>query len=81
MCKINLSQFSNVLVQIAKCICLNFQIYLSKLPSVFVQMADFLNERVAEIEHVQVGEVKEQLHQQLGQVEAQLAAQKKVSKG
>ena len=80
MCQINLSQLPNVFVQIAKCICLNFQIYLSKLPSVFVQMADFLNERVAEIEHVQVGEVKEQLHQQLGQVEAQLAAQKKVSK-
>ena len=44
-------------------------------------MAELLDERVAEIDPVQVAEVKEQLHQQLGQVEAQLAAQKKVSKG
>ena len=43
-------------------------------------MAELLDERVAEIDPVQVAEVKEQLHQQLGQVEAQLAAQKKVSK-
>ena len=43
-------------------------------------MAELLDERVGEIETVQVAEVKEQLHQQLGQVEAQLAAQKKVSK-
>ena len=44
-------------------------------------MAELLDERVGEIDPVQVAEVKEQLHQQLGQVEAQLAAQKKVSKG
>ena len=67
MCKIYLSQFSNIFVQIAKCMCPN-------------GMAELLDERVGEIETVQVAEVKEQLHQQLGQVEAQLAAQKKVSK-